>query len=81
MNAIAIDQESRQRIIQVALSLFDHLEDLSSAFYPIQNSELIFTANMLNPEAGDHPVPQDSREIEAAIAAGNRCRSDFPLYR
>ncbi len=39
-----------------------------------------FTAGMLNPEAGDHAVPGDAMEIEAAVAAARRCREEFPYF-
>ena len=75
-----LDQEGRRRIIQVALDFFDRLEALFSAFYPIQDAEMVFTAGMLNPEAGDHPVPGDVREIQAAVAAAKKCREEFPYF-
>jgi heme oxygenase len=80
MNGFPLDLKSRERIIQVALACFDQLEVLYSALYPIQDSEMIFTAGMLNPEAGDHAVPQDAREIEAAVLAAGKCREEFPYF-
>jgi len=35
---------------------------------------------MLNPEAGDHAVPGDVRELRAAVAAADRCRGEFPYF-
>jgi heme oxygenase len=80
MNAIPLDQEGTRRIIQVALDFFDQLEALFSAFYPIQNAKMVFTAGMLNPEAGDHAVPGDVREIEAAVSAAKKCGEEFPYF-
>ncbi|MFZ4440851.1 MAG: biliverdin-producing heme oxygenase, partial [Syntrophales bacterium] len=80
MNALPMDQVGRKRLIQVALAFFDQLETLYSTFYPIQNAKMVFTASMLNPEAGDHAVPSDVREIEAAVAAAKRCREEFPYF-
>lgn len=80
MNALSIDQDGRKRLIQVALDFFDRLEALFSALYPIQNAVMVFTAGMLNPEAGDHAVPGDVREIIAAVAAAQKCREEFPYF-
>jgi heme oxygenase len=79
MNALSIDQEGRERLIHVALDFFDRLFALFSVLYPIQNAKTLFTAGMLNPEAGDHAVPGDVRELKAAVAAAKKCREEF-LY-
>lgn len=34
----------------------------------------------INPEAGRHPIPEDPRELEAALAAGKNCWTEFPYY-
>ena len=33
-----------------------------------------------NPAAGEHPLPQDPREIEAVIRAGSRCYAVHPYF-
>lgn len=38
------------------------------------------TARDLNPEAGDHAVPEDPRELAAALRAGERTWERFPYY-
>lgn len=34
----------------------------------------------INPEAGQHPVPSDPRELDAAVRAGDLCWQRFPYY-
>jgi heme oxygenase len=80
MNALAIDQQGRERLILVANAFFDQLEALFSALYPIRDSRRGLTASMLNPEAGDHAVPGDVKEIEAAVTAAGKCREEFPYF-
>ena len=80
MNALPMAQDGFSRLIQVALDFFDKLVALYSTFYPIQDAVMVFTAGMLNPEAGDHAVPNDAREIEAAVAAARKCREEFPYF-
>ena len=80
MDALPVDHDACTRIIQVALDFFDRLEALYLTLYPIQGTTMAYMASMLNPEAGDHPVPSDAREIEAAVAAARKCRKDFPYF-
>lgn len=80
MDAFPLEPGGRDRIIQVALGFFDQLEELFSALYPIREEAMIFTAGMLNPEAGDHAVPQNVRAIEAAVTAARQCREEFPYF-
>lgn len=78
MNAAVLSPEDRGRVLQAALATFDHLEPLFAALYPVSATDRAFTAAALNPEAGDHPVPQDPRILEAALAASAQCRAAFP---
>jgi hypothetical protein len=80
MNSLPMDEDGRKRIIQVALDFFDQLEALFSALYPIENARMVFTAGMLNPEAGDHAVPDNATEIAAAVLAAKKCREEFPYF-
>jgi len=80
MNSLPLDQNDRKRLIQVALAFFSQLESLFSALYPVENATMIFTAGMLNPEAGDHAVPSDALEIAAAVAAAKKCCEEFPYF-
>ncbi len=68
-------------IIASAHRLFDLLEPLYIALYPVNEEGWGYLATTLNPEAGRHPVPSDTLEIQAALLAGNRCLQEFPyLY-
>jgi len=80
MNSLHIDEDGCKRIIQVALDFFDQLETLFSALYPTENTRMVFTAGMLNPEAGDHAVPDNATEIAAAVLAAKKCREEFPYF-
>jgi hypothetical protein len=74
MNAMSIDQADCNHLIQVANDFFDQLETLFRALYPFQEATHEFTVNMLNPGAGSHAIPDNAREIQAAIRAARRCR-------
>jgi hypothetical protein len=40
----------------------------------------VSSAQQLNPAAGDHAIPGDPRELEAAVRAGERSWAAFPYY-
>jgi heme oxygenase len=80
MNALAIDSTGVERLVQVAHELFDLLEGLYAGLYPCRESSRKFLATMLNPEAGNHPVPDDAVEIQAAVTAARLCRDEFPYF-
>lgn len=80
MNALPVDEEGRRRLARVALDFFCRLEPLFAALYPFDGTGTEFTAAMLNPEAGDHAVPSDAREIAAAEIAARKCREEFPYF-
>ena len=80
MNALQLNQEGRERIIQVAKDFFDHLEILFASLYPFDKANLEFTASMLNPEAGNHAVPDNVDELHAAVIAAEKCRGEFPYF-
>lgn len=80
MNSLSLDQNCIARIQDLVHGVFDLLEPLYSALYPIKESGWGFTASMLNPEAGNHPVPDSAEELEAAIKAAVRCRQLFTYF-
>jgi heme oxygenase len=80
MNDFPLAAGDAQRLTQVALDFFDQLELLFTALYPLDPAKIVTSAGMLNPEAGDHAVPADARELAAAVSAAKRCRQEFPYF-
>jgi len=80
MDALPVEAAGRERLIQTAHRCFDHLETLYRSLHPAVEAGLVRTASMLNPEAGDHPVPDRAEELRAALAAARRCREEFPYF-
>lgn len=80
MNAFPVDVEGQRHIVQAALDLFDRMGGLYAALFPIHEADTVFSATMLNPEAGDHPVPQDLRALKAAVTAAVKCHDEFPYF-
>lgn len=80
-NALAVSAEERRAIIAAAQDAFAKLTTIHVALYPLpEPGERRFAATSLNPEAGNHPIPQNPLEIRAALTAGRRCREEFPYF-
>jgi len=81
LNLLASDEAEQQAIVQGAQETFRVLIAVHAALYPLPPPEgRRLTATALNPEAGQHPIPDDLREVRAALAAGRRCRAEFPYF-
>lgn len=71
---------SLQDAIAGAMDMFDALDRFHEALYPLLDMNFGYTATAINPEAGDHPVPQNPVILQAAITAGRRCHEEFSYY-
>jgi hypothetical protein len=80
MNALPMGEDERRELIGVVHGFFDLLQSLYSALYPVAKEGWGYTASMLNPEAGSHPVPAAEAEMRAAVSAAGRCREEFPYF-
>ncbi len=68
-------------IIAAAREAFEFLHDIHSALYPLPTAEeMNFSATGINPEAGNHAVPDDRMEIRAALMAADACRVAYPYF-
>lgn len=56
------------------------MEILFASLSPVDKANLEFTASMLNPEAGNHAVPDNVGELQAAVIAAEKCRGEFPYF-
>lgn len=80
MNEVLDDPALHGPIVEAAHETFTGLDVLYNALFPIMKSENTFHVARINPEAGNHPIPSDKREIEAALNASNRCWNEYPYY-
>lgn len=65
---------------QGAVEMYEALELFHRTLYPFAPEDLGITVSSLNPEAGDHPVPQNREILQAAVKAGQRCHKEFSYY-
>ncbi len=61
------DSSTIPEAILGATEMYDFMERFHHLLYPLPEAGNGFTAAGLNPEAGDHPVPQESEILQAAI--------------
>ncbi len=80
MNTLQLGAAEREQINQTANEFFASLETVFLALYPFQPESRIFAVNAINPEAGSHAVPDDAREVQAALRAGDICWQRFPYF-
>ena len=80
VNHILDDPALHDPIIQAAHEAFFGLESLYMALFPLQEKARSYHITRINPEAGNHPIPEDEREIQAALAASERAWQEFPYY-
>jgi len=80
MNSVLNDPACHDAVIAAAHEAFSGLNNLYNTLYPLTNKENTFHVTRINPEAGNHPIPQNEREIQAALNASDRGWAEFPYY-
>ncbi len=80
MNSALDDSSLHGPVIEAAHEAFSGLEVLYTALFPLVKTDVAFHVTHINPEAGNHPIPEDEREIQAALKASDRGWAEFPYY-
>jgi heme oxygenase len=80
MNTALSDPSLHDPVIKAAHEAFSGLEALYKVLFPMKKQEKNIHVTRINPEAGNHPIPDDEREIAAALAASDRTWAEFPYY-
>jgi heme oxygenase len=69
---------AREQAILGAQHALDGLEPILGVIASGQYNDVL--AGVLNPDAGTHSIPNDVREVHAALLAGERSRQAWPYY-
>jgi heme oxygenase len=77
LNSLSLKKEDLNKVVNAAVLSFEWLEKIISALYPFSEESLAFHISTINPEAGDHSIPQDPRKIEVALRAGQKAWKKF----
>lgn len=78
MNETVVSSKARAAVLMGASQAMQGWLDIHEALFPVEEETLTFVATHLNAQAGNHPVPQDAREVRAALEAGRECLERFP---
>lgn len=78
MDSLTLSDVERETVAVAALSFFEGMVDVFGGLFPFSEADLKYHASGSNPEAGDHVVPQNPREIEVATRAGIRAWERYP---
>jgi hypothetical protein len=81
MNNLFEDPTLHDALIEAAHEAFSGLQALYTVLYPSQKSRLKHHVTLINPEAGNHPIPDDEREIESALKASDRGWAEFGYFK
>ncbi len=81
MNTALEDRSLHDPLIESAHEAFRGLETLYGTLSPLDEKEQTFHVARFNPEAGNHPIPDDEREIQAALKASDRGWAEFSYYQ
>ena len=83
LDAVVNDPGQIESIVEAAQVVFQCIYEAFEALWPVDQTVLRHCATALNPEAGNHAVPQDDRDLGSVLRASERCLAAFPyfLYR
>jgi heme oxygenase len=81
MNAALVDESLHEPVIDAARDVFASLIALHAKLFPLEEMSSSLHVTQINPEAGNHSVPDDPREIDAAFRASGRAWAEFPYYQ
>ena len=80
MNSALDDASKHDSILEAVHEAFNGLEILYNNLYPLAKTDQNAHIIRINPEAGNHPIPQDEQEINAALRASAKIWDQFPYY-
>lgn len=77
MNESVISPEDQDQIVSAARNAFDGLKEIYKELYPVTDKAMIRHVTSLNPEAGDHPIATDPRELKRLFAPARSAGRNF----
>lgn len=74
------DPTRHDAVVAAAHETFVGLHALHAALHPSDGQRMILHVSRINPEAGDHPIPQSEAEIAAALRASDCAWGGFGYF-
>lgn len=81
LNTHLFSESQKSLLIKTAIETFRDLTRMYEKLFPVHPETLGRHISALNPEAGNHPMPQDPDEITAISIAARKCLADFPYIK
>ena len=78
MNALKLDEGETEKVCLSAIDCFQRLYQIIECLDGNKERKHLYTVIALNPMAGNHPVPQDEKELKVSIDVAYKCLKDFP---
>lgn len=81
LNAMEVGNEQAERIVSSAVHFVEHIEKIYAALYPYGSQSFKHHVTAVNPEAGDHAMPNHPQEIALALRAGQAAWAKYPYLK
>ncbi len=81
LNALVVDEAQVTTAVRSAVRCFEWMAEVCAGLFPYVESDLEFRVAGINPEAGDHHMPQHPAEVALALRAGQAAWERFPYLR
>ncbi len=78
LDALSLRPSEADRVVASAVALFDGLHAVGAALLPYADADLLPHIAAINPEAGNHAIPERPEEIALALRAGRAAWDRFP---
>ena len=78
VDALQLTEHETERVVRAAARGVAWFGQMCHALFPYEDGDVQFLVTGINPEAGQHGMPQDPREIALALRAGRAAWEQFP---
>lgn len=78
LDDLELPEPEVEAVLRAAEATFEGIADLATGAYPYAEGELRHRVTAVNPEAGDHAMPQSETEIARALRCAEAAWREFP---
>lgn len=78
LDDLELPEPEVEAVLRAAEATFEGIADLAASAFPYEEAELRHRVTAVNPEAGDHAMPQSETEIARALRCAEAAWREFP---
>ena len=78
LDGLELPEQAVEAVLRAAEATFEGIAELAASAYPYVEDELRHRVTAINPEAGDHAMPQSETEIALALRCAEAAWNEFP---